>query len=194
MKRIIVCIFFAVMATVVFAQEKGKVRLGFDAGNHLGTNFLYNIQDNINVGIKWGIALTTRESQYQKIRFRAGISNLSAISNYYFSIAEHSTAFIGGGLGRYRTGFGGLGCTCAIEQKVQKYHNNKFGGFLTTGIEGRKCRLALEYNFVPSSSVLISNHYYNDNDIYYTQVDDKIKNSYFAITIGVFMGGGKWGK
>ena len=97
MKKIIVCMLFAVVATSAFTQEKGKIRLGFDVGNYFGTNLLYNIQDNINIGIRGGYALTTRESQDQKIRFRAGISNLSATSNYYFSLADRSAAFVGGG-------------------------------------------------------------------------------------------------
>ena len=83
-----------------------------------------------------------------------------------------------------------------IQQKVQKYHSNKFGGFLTTGIETGKFRLALEYNLLPSSSVVISNYNYDEilNEGFTTQMDDKVRNSYFAVSVGIFMGGGKWRK
>jgi len=189
MKNFIVCMLFAVVATGAFAQEKGKTRLGFDLGYYnkaglgVDVNLLYNIQDNMNVGIKAGAAFVGRESQVEKKYFDAGISNLSAISNYYFSLAERSVAFVGGGLGRYK-----LSKFNHDEEMVQMYKGNKFGGFLTAGIESNKCRLALEYHLLPSSSVVISNFYDN------TQANDKVKNGHLAITAGFFIGGGKWRK
>ena len=184
MKKIIVCMLFTVVATGAFAQEKGKVRLGFDVGNYFGANLLYNIQDNLNVGIRGGVALTTRESQTEKKVFSAAFTNFSATGNYYFRFQNPSAAFVGGGLGFYNFDV----FWHDHREHVKNYKGNTFGGFLTTGIEIRKIRLALEYNLLPSSSALISN--YNDD----RQVEDKVKNNYFAITVGVFMGGGKWGK
>jgi hypothetical protein len=197
MKKIIVCMLFAVMATGAFAQEKGKVRTGFDfgyyhkAGLGLDINLLYNIQDNMNVGVRWGGAFVGKESQTEKKYFDAGITNLSGSYNYYFKSEDNfSAAFVGGGLGWYKLGYGGLGCSCAVEQRIQKYRGNKFGGFLTAGIEGRKCRLALEYNLIPSSEIMVN--YYDLDSV--NSKNDKVKNSYFAITAGFFIGGGKWKK
>ena len=55
---------------------------------------------------------------------------------------------------------------------------------LTAGVELGKLRLALEYNLVPATDVQVSTG----------TVNDKIPNSYLAITAGFFIGGGKWGK
>jgi len=190
MKKIIICMLFAIVATSAFAQEKGKTRLGFDLGYYnkagLGVdiNFLYNIQDNMNVGIKGGYGFKTVESQVAKRVFDAGISNFSAIYNYYIRLENRSSVFLGGGLGRY-----GLGVFWHDhKERVQGYKGGKFGGSLTTGIEIRKCRLALEYNFIPSSSVLAD----APPSSSYGQINDKVKNNYLAITAGFFIGGGKW--
>ena len=181
---------FFVVVIGAFAQEKGKTRFGFDLGYYnkaglgLDINLLYNIQDNMNVGIKTGAAIAGRESQDEKKYFDAGITNLLGTYNYYFRLENPSSVFVGGGLGLYNLSV----FWHDHKESVKNYQGNKFGGFFTTGVEIRKCRLALEYNLIQSSSVVIPN--YNDN----TQVNDKVKNSYFAITVGVFMGGGKWKK
>ena len=185
MKKIIVCTLFALVATGAFAQEKGKTRFGFDAGNYFGINLLYNIQDNMNVGVRTGGAIVGKKTQAENVAFGAGITNISAISNYYFGFGNRSAAFVGGGVGRYKLGYGFIGCPCASKQRVQEYKGYKFGGFLTTGLESRKFRLALEYNFLPTSSVVVYDH--TDNSL----TNDKVKNSYFAVSIGFFIGGGK---
>ena len=188
MKKIIVCILFAVAATGAFAQEKGKTRLGFDIGyfNEAGLGFdinlLYNIQDNMNVGFKFRNAFMGRESLVEKKYFDALNTNFLGTYNYYFTLKSPSAIFVSGGLGLYKLKV----LFHDHRERVQNYEGNKFGGFLATGIEIRKLRLALEYNLIPNSSVLIPNQCNN------TQVNDEVKNSYFAITAGFFIGGGKW--
>jgi len=190
MKRIIVCILIAVAATSAFAQEKGRTRFGLDigyahsAGASLDMNLLYNIRDNMNVGIRLGDVLKTVESQVKERVFDAGITNYSATGNYYFNLENRSAIFVGGGLGLYKLRV----FHHDHQHRVHNYGGKEFGGFLTTGVEIRKFRLALEYNLLPSSSVLIPNR--NDD----TRVKDTVKNSYFAITVGFYLGGGKWKK
>ena len=194
MKKIIICILFAIVATSTFAQEKGKTRLGFDLGYYnkagLGVdiNFLYNIQDNMNVGVRTGAAFVGRESQVEKEYFDAGITNLLGTYNYYFRFKNPSAIFVGGGLGCYK-----LSKFSHDEIHIREYASNKFGGSLTTGIEIRKFRLALEYNFIPSSSVVVNTQIASGGVLGgVILVDDKVKNNYLAITAGFFIGGGKW--
>jgi len=175
MKKIIICMLFAMVATSAFAQEKNKARFGLDVGNYLGVNFLINAQDNMNFGLRMGVAYAMRKNQNEKEKFDTAITNFSAIYNYYMRLENSSVAFVGGGLGRY--GFSVLGCMRGHRVSDE---SGKFGGFITTGIETGKFRLALEYNLLPSSSVLIDN------------IDDKFKNNHLAITAGFFIGGGKW--
>ena len=61
---------------------------------------------------------------------------------------------------------------------------NKFGGALTAGFEAKKFRMGFEYNFIPKAKV----------ETLIKGTDNKIRNSYLAVTVGFYLGGGTWKK
>ena len=83
-------------------------------------------------------------------------------------------------------GLGGYG-VAAVGTDAAATGGTKFGGMLTAGIEMRRFRLALEYNLIPSSETTYTGPTPNRTTI-------SIPNSYFAVTFGVVLGRGTWGR
>jgi len=179
------------MASGAFAQERGKVRGGLDfgycipsdggGGAAVNLNLGYNLQDNMNVGVRWGVAAMAKVDQWGETGTAKANFNYLATFNYYFNSGTSPVApFVGCGAGLYvvagasvNTSSGSVGT------------DNKFGGMLMGGVEIGKLRVAVEYNLVPSTDVQIAVG---------SNADDKIKNGYLAITTGFYFGGGKWRK
>ena len=175
MKNIVISMLFILGLTAVNGQEKDKFRAGLDLGFVFadgGGGILfdvepkYNITDNSNVGIKFGVAAYTG-GIYSNVD-----SNLSILAtyDYYFSNGQSSTApFLGGGLGYYIIG--------EVDNSVNL--GDQFGAIIRGGVEFGKLRLALEYNILPKTDL---------------EFGQSVKNSYFGASIGFYVGGGKWKK
>jgi len=183
----------AVMTTGVFAQVEGKVRGGLDLGGCfpngggggvcIDVPLGYNLQDNMNVGIKLGVAAMAKVDPFGETGKVAANINFLATYTYYFNSGGSPFApFVGAGAGIYTL--------AAISDEmvgVTVDAGNKFGALLTAGFEIAKFRLAFQYNLVPSSGVTITGTGVTTNN-------NSIKNSYSGMTIGFYIGGGKWKK
>lgn len=186
-------------ANTLFAQEKGMFRAGMDLGYTVpasgGGGVLlylepkYNIQDNLNIGLRFGTAAMVRDLVYYSItdevegKISAKVS-VALTADYYFNTPGKNFApFLGGGLG-YMT-------FAALEIDSGKY-NDEFAGtfdardalapFLRAGFETGKFRLSLDYNFVPKSEIIN----------FQAAVVGESPNSYLGIALGFYVGGGKW--
>ena len=169
----IVCAMLVITATSAFSQEKGKIRGGMDVGingfyNHnIDFQIGYNLLNNMNVGFKFSFG--NKPYSYGSDRSYLGTCS------YYFSSGKNSFApFIGGGIGSY------------IVSIYWDNFDDKFGGFLTTGFEAKKFRMAFEYNLVPKSTGELK---FNHDNYYYV-----VRNSYGSVTIGFYIGGGQWNR
>lgn len=189
-------IFFAAiimisMAQWVHAQEQGKFRVGFDLGYTIpdgggGVLFAiepkYNIADNMNIGLRFESAAMAKNVEGANIGLEASIAasaSYSATFDYYFNSGSSSFApFIGGGAG-YSTlanvGFDIEGFTSADEVEL----DGKFAGLIRTGFEAGKFRIAATYNLIGKSDL---------------GEGASVKNSYIGISLGFYLGGGKWKK
>lgn len=175
-----------------FSQEKGKIRGGFDLGYATpfdgggGISYSieanYNISDNMKVGIRNNGAMlikvvetSSENSSNAKISFNSGFTGTY---DYFFNDGTTSFApFIGGGVGYTRLG------NIEVEGANSVDYSDldaKFSGLIRGGFEYGKFRLTAEYNLVPETTFSTS--------------PTKIKNSYFAISLGFYLGGGKWKK
>ena len=174
---------FVVTATDAFSQVKGKVRGGFDVGYPIGGNSVsginlgYNMQNNMNIGIRLGVAYdhTYKHSHEERFTFNSRHINFAGFYNRYFISVENTIIpFVGGGFGLY-----------LLRHTWNGYYffNEGFGGFLTAGFEFWKFILTTEYNLLPTSKDIIGNWGGERHKI-------NISNSYFAITAGVYIGGG----
>jgi len=108
MKTIVIfslCIVFGLSS--LFAQEAGKIRAGAEIGclfpHESGFGFLgavelkYNLQNNMNVGIKPEVTNFWKHKDY-----RGNIYSFSITYDYYFhSTGKRTSPFVGAGLGYY---------------------------------------------------------------------------------------------
>jgi len=189
-------LFFSLL---LYAQEKGLVRFGANldlaipnAGFGFGGNLelRYNILDNLNAGLKigshYGVHDVVKNQSELTGTLTASIINSYLItSDYYFNNGKSVFApYVGGGFGLFNISNLKLALTDEpnYSNLVNFDRDTKLGGLLRCGVEISKIRLGLEYYLIPQSNLY---------DITYTKVGDT-RNSFFNISIGIYIGGGKW--
>jgi outer membrane protein W len=174
---------------VAQAQEQGKFRVGLDLGYTMpdgGGGVLiavepkYNIADNMNIGIRFESAAMAKNVGETEADLTAS-GTYSGTFDYYFNSGSSSFApFLGGGVG-YST-LGNLSSsvdTELVEGSVELEVDGKFGGLIRAGFEAGKFRLAATYNLIGKTDL---------------GEGAEIKNSYLGISLGFYLGGGKWKK
>ena len=193
MKRI----FYVVIALIAInqwthAQEQNKFRVGLDLGYAIpdgGGGVLvalepkYNIADNMNVGLRIESAAMAKNvtAVIDVAEIEASLSaNTSYFGtfDYYFNSGSSSFApFVEGGIG-----YSALANLTFDNQVTDDEFevDGKFGGLIRAGFELGKFRLAANYNLIGKSEIGEG-------------IDAvEVKNSYFGISLGFFVGGGKW--
>jgi len=195
MKKIILLVLLALVITNGYSQKKGAFRVGLDAGyvptgggggGLLSIEGKYNLTDNMNVGLRIssaGIArnIETGNGQVTNADI-SGIGSFVGTYDYYIHIGSMSLVpYFGAGIGYYSI--------ANVEAEGSSYTSNiestgEIGGLIRGGIEWGKLRVGLEYNIVPNSNL---------QDINGNVTNVTVDNAYFGITIGFYLGGGKWG-
>jgi len=204
MKKLVLSLLIAAMAFNVNAQEKGKIRVGLDAGLGLpnagagfngGLDLRYNIEDNINVGLKFTSGLLIKDINVDNVANTASlttsiISSYLATSDYYFGKGTSIfSPFLGGGLGFYKViniGLSASGTSTPTPPTNTSVFlgETKFGGLLRGGFELGHFRMGLEYYLIPSSNTVDINNVINGTT----------GNSFLNISLGFYFGGGHWKK
>jgi outer membrane protein W len=198
MKKLVLSLLIVALAFNLNAQEKGKFRGGLDVGLALpnaGAGFngnidlRYNIMDNWNAGVKFGLAALAKDFSMAST---GGTSSATACaltyslitSDYYFNRPASSFApFLGGGFGSYSIdNIQVLSNTNTSTPNVAIDH--KFGGLLRGGFEAGHFRMGLEYYLIPRSTLY---------DPYGT-VAGSTGNNFLNLFIGFYLGGGHWKK
>jgi len=198
MKKLILGLLIVASVFNLSAQEKGKIRVGLDAGlafPNAGLGFngdldvRYNIMDNLNLGVKFGLAALAKDiiTSGSSYTGTAGAMTYSLITgDYYFSKPASSFApFVGGGLGSYS--IGNMKLTSSDQSTTAPSGlliEHRIGGLLRGGFEAGHFRMALEYYLVPRSSVVDLNN----------AIVGTTGNSFLNLSIGFYLGGGKWRK
>lgn len=195
MKKLILVISLSLLFFNLHAQEKGKIRLGADAGIGLVMNgggftgnidLRYNILNNFNVGVKYGIGMLLKDYT-QNYATTGVVSNILLTGDYYFYNDYSSFApFIGGGIGMFNNQ------NVYVDDESQNtiaWKNvpvaKTFGGVLRAGFELGKIRISAEY-YIIRPSIL-----YN---IDLSQTGNNSDNKFLNICAGIYIGGGKWKK
>ncbi|WP_420321408.1 hypothetical protein [Flagellimonas sp.] len=189
-------VFVTVVALCQFShgQEQNKFRAGLDLGYAIpdgGGGIIialepkYNIADNMNVGLR--IESAAMAKKVAAVNDVAEIeASLSASTSYfgtfdyYFTSGSSSFApFVGGGVG-YST-LANLSFDLQVTDDEFEV-DGKFGGLVRAGFELGKLRMAATYNLIGKSEIGEG-------------VDAlEVKNSYIGISLGFYVGGGKWKK
>ncbi|WP_239541343.1 hypothetical protein [Cryomorpha ignava] len=177
------------------AQEEGKFRGGLNLGVAIpsgGAGFLfdlelkYNLKDNMNVGFRYGSAVIAKAvkldsgDEFESANISANASYM-ATYDYYFVLGGSFNPFVGAGVGAYT--LASVSAKDGDEFNDSNLDaNTKFGGFIRGGFEASKFRFTLEYDFIPKSTL---------QDVDGNEVGS-ITNNYLGVTVGFYVGGGKW--
>ena len=195
MKKIILVVLLALAFTSGYSQKKGAFRVGLDGGyvptgggggGLLSLEGKYNLTNNMNVGLRFSSAGIARNIEMGNGQVTnadiSGIASIVGTYDYYIHIGSISLVpYFGGGIGYYSI--------ANVEAEGASYTSNiestgELGGLIRGGIEWGKLRVGLEYNIVPNSNL---------QDINGNVTNVTVDNAYFGITIGFYLGGGKWG-
>ena len=186
----------AITTTDAFSQVQGRFRGSLDAGWTVGSLYTgwtlddimveihlgYNIQHNMNVGIRGQLANLRQENN--NFESRGYSRNFMGTYTYFFGSGT-IMPFIGGGAGIYWIDINVRAWPWSSERII---NNNKIGGFLTTGIEFGRFRMALQYNLLPASNVTFQRVNWSELEIETRNVT--VKHNYLAFTVGFYLGGG----
>ena len=196
MKKVILAVSAMLVFITGYSQKEGAFRVGLDAGfvpssggggALLSLEPKYNIADNMNIGLRIGVAAKVRNVNFSDANTSAKASasnSYVATYDYYFNKAEKTfVPYVGAGLGYYSIANVEFDDT-DNSNDFNAEASGKLGGLVRAGFEWSKFRMGLEYNLVPESTFqdLIGNN------------KGTVANSYVGIHLGFFVGGGKWGK
>jgi outer membrane protein X len=178
----------------------GKVRVGgnlgvvtLDRGYGIGTNIdvRYNLLDNFNVGLTFGNAnMFKNEIMFSSVYGIKGqlieTKTYLVSSDFYFNSGySNYITFLGFSAGLFNVSKLYLPNYTSLEElNAYDYSETKFGCVFRTGFEHKKFRFAIEYNLIPKTS--------------FTDINERSfglsNNNYFDVTLGFYVGGGKWNK
>jgi outer membrane protein X len=200
MKKTLLTLCAAVIAVSSFAQNSDRIRKPFKfdlavglavpagSGTNIGFNFAfepkYAVVENIAVGMRmeWLAAAHNYTVGNNSNDGQGDVTTLNsylATGDYYFS-NKAFRPFVGGGLGVFTTGTATYKSSDGNYYDYQIPSSTKFGGMIRAGFEVMHFRLGAEYNIAGNTN--FTSPYTNG----------QLKNSYFALKVGAFIGGGKY--
>jgi hypothetical protein len=196
MRKIILLALLTLAVANGYSQEKGRFRVGLDfgyvptgggGGGMFSIEPKYNLTNNMNVGLRMGVAGVARDVQASGGQVTSakisGIGSLVGTYDYYIHIGSLSLVpYLGVGLGYYSI--------ANVETEGSSYTSpvastSEMGGLIRGGIEWGKLRVGVEYNILPDSKL---------QDVNGNVTDVTVTNSYIGLHIGFYLGGGKWGR
>ncbi|UZO80324.1 outer membrane beta-barrel protein [Aquimarina sp. ERC-38] len=199
MKKITLTLLTLFCTIGIYAQQENKFRVDFGIGYTApkgGGGILvnlepkWNIKDNMAVGIRLGAAAMAKEIEISDDESSSEAklsSNGSYVGTFEYNFNNGNSSFapfVGAGIGYFSIANLEFSSSDTIEGQTSLDASGKIGGMLRTGFDWGKFRLAAEYNLIPESEVQNLN---GDNT-------GEIANSYLGVSLGFFVGGGKWGR
>ena len=200
MKKLFVIGLLLMVCQYTMAQHAGRFRMGMDLGAAIpkggGIGALVNLEpkvnlkDNMNVGIRLGIAGLAKDVTYYDFTedYEGEISANSSISgtfDYYFNQGGTQLApYIGAGFGYYTLSSVQInnGDFDVPDNFGDLEADFKWAPMVRAGVELGKFRMGAEYNFVPKSNLQNASG----------EVIGEAVNQYFGFTLGFYVGGGRW--
>lgn len=200
MKKLLAIISFFVICHFSNAQHAGRFRMGMDVGPAIpkggGIGALVNLEpkvnlkNNLNVGIRFGVAALAKDVTYYNINddYEGEISgNISVTGtlDYYFNNGGSNVApYIGAGFGYFALSSIEINSTDfdTPDNIGDLEADFKWAPMVRAGVELGKFRMGAEYNFVPTSNLQNASG----------EVIGEAINQYFGFTLGFYVGGGRW--
>ena len=180
------------------AQEENNITLRIEPGllvvsdsENLG--FFLNVEPNIKIsyntvfGLRFGATVNSLSLEnYSSTQFMINEESNNGVISFvptfdYYLNENYTRPYLGLGIGYYLlVGYldvSPVGSVNVLEGSV----NDQAGFLLRGGFELGKTKLGLEYNFIPKADIKIPNG----------QIIGKVDSSYFGLSIGFTIGGGK---
>jgi outer membrane protein W len=200
MKKLFAITLLLFVCQWTMAQQAGRFRMGMDLGAAIpkggGIGALINLEpkinlnNNMNVGIRFGVAALAKDVTYYDVieDYEGEISGNVSVTgtfDYYFNKGGSNVApYIGAGFGYY--------ALSSIEINSVDFDTPdtigdleadfKWAPMVRAGVELGKFRMGAEYNFIPTSNL---------QNISGEVIGEAI-NQYFGFTLGFYVGGGRW--
>lgn len=201
MKKVIIILLSVLTVLIADAQEKGKIRVGFNGALAIpqaGLGFTgdwdirYNISNRVNAGIMFNGSLQTKDlisnGGITSQLTLNGSTGILAHGDYYFNKPGSVFAtFIGGGIGTIKVGNIQI---ASFEQSGEGFGRfavsaeNTSQGLIRGGFEAGHFRMTLNYYIIPESALY---------DLVNMTVGST-RNSYVSLSIGFYLGGGRWSR
>ncbi|MBN7817126.1 outer membrane beta-barrel protein [Algoriphagus pacificus] len=200
MKKFLAIISFFAICNFSNAQHAGRFRMGMDVGPAIpkggGIGALVNLEpkvnlkNNLNVGIRFGVAALAKDVTYYNINddYEGEISgniSVTGTMDYYFNNGGSNVApYIGAGFGYFALSSIEINSTDfdTPDNIGDLEADFKWAPMVRAGVELGKFRMGAEYNFVPTSNLQNASG----------EVIGEAINQYFGFTLGFYVGGGRW--
>lgn len=176
----------------LYAQVKLRIEPGFllkTESENLG--LMLNVEPNIEIsknrviGLRFGLALNPQKfKNNDSSQFFFDDKNDNVVLSFmptfdYYLNDKYTRPYLGLGLGYYL--FSSVVIANPSENITEGSVNNQLGLLLRGGLEWGKTKIGVEYNFIPKADIKIPNG----------EIIGTVDNSYFGISIGFLIGGGK---
>jgi hypothetical protein len=178
------CLIFSNIATAqsvqIYKPFKVDIGLGTTIENSKLNGLLFYVEPSYTFAEKFSTGI-----RFEQAMLTMKYIGSSALTfDYYFFNGRGIRMFAGGGYSYYNTtSSGGCDPGPSTTQIIRSTKNS--GGLVRIGFDLNHFHLGLEYNFVPSTYVTaIGSDAQNSPTVIY-------KNNYFALKIGINIGGGK---
>jgi hypothetical protein len=200
MKKFLVAGILLLSLTAVKAQSFNPFKVDISAGAAIPQGqgakggVLFSVEPKytflglLSVGLRLEGALTGRgfvasDGSYASANIAASTSYL-ATADYYLTKVIFRP-FVGAGTGIYSLAAASFSGDSQGTSTLGTGSSTKAGGMVRSGFEVKHFRLAVEYNFIPNTTEMITDG--NGNKLGTVSA----KNSYCGIKIGVLIGGGR---
>lgn len=180
------------------AQDAGKFRVGLDLGfadRKSGNGFYlvlepkYTLSDQTNVGLRYGWTAVLKavetgdQGELESVKVYT-VDSYMATFDYYFIFSRTFTPYVGSGLGYVSPANINMARNGNTRNSSSPDYKpgGKFGFMIRGGFELGKFRYTMEYDAIGKTELKnASGEEYGS-----------MRNSYIGITVGFFVGGGRW--
>jgi hypothetical protein len=199
MKKIALALILLSLVQFSYAQQKGRFRFSTDLGVAIpkdgGIGALLNLEpqfllrDNLAFGMRFGVAGLAKDVTYFNAQkeYRgelAGNVSVAGTLTHFFNKGNSNVApYLGAGFGYFALSAVEIDQSFTAPAEVGNLEADfAWAPIVRAGVELRKFRMGVEYNFVPNRNL---------QNLSGAFIGEAI-NRYAGFTLGYTIGGGKW--
>jgi outer membrane protein W len=199
MKKITAILLLLVITQLSYAQQKGRFRFSTDIGVAMpkdgGIGALVNLEpqfllrDNLTFGMRFGVAGLAKDVMYFNMQKKyqgevaANVSVAGTITHFFNKGKSNIAPYLGAGFGYFALSAVEIDQSFTAPTEVGNLEADfAWAPIVRAGVELRKFRMGVEYNFVPNRNL---------QNLSGAFIGEAI-NHYAGFTLGYTIGGGKW--